>query len=143
MGPMTMIVRPSSGPSAGTVGSADCAYARILMGRRCRSTYTSTLKKKPSVTRMNGRATTDSIVCISRCVTVRKNGPAMTMGMASGRCIPTRSKGCGQPRAISCVRFGASTKNICTAIWPCASIKSISNVSVRRLLLDSSLSTDQ
>ena len=39
--------------------------------------------------------------------------------------------------------FRGVHKNICTAIWPCANIESISNASVPLLSLDSSLSTDQ
>ena len=100
-------------------------------------------RKTPPVTRMSGRATTASSGITTRCVMARKNGPGMTMAMASGRSIPTQLKACGRRHAIFCARFGASTKNICTAIWPCVNIKSISNASVPHLSLGSSPSTDQ
>ena len=140
---MRMIARPWWEPSVEKVASAGCACASIPMERRCRTTCTATPRKTPPVIRMSGKATTASSGITTRCVTARRNGHGMMMAMASGRSIPTLLKACGRAHVISCARFGASTKNICTAIWPCVNIKSISNASVPHLSLGSLPSTDQ
>jgi len=140
---MRMIVHPSSAPSAGRVGSAGCVCASIRMEKRCSNMCTAIPRKPPPVTRTNGRVITESSEITTLCVMARKNGRGMTMAMVFVRSLPTQWKACGQRHAIFCVRFGGSTKNICTAIWPCANIESISNASVPLLSLDSSLSTDQ
>ena len=140
---MRMIAPPSLGPWVELVGNVVCGFISIPMGRRCSNMCTARPRKTPPVTPMNGRATTKSSVSTTLCVTARKNGRGMTMAMASARSIPTRAKGSGQRRAIFCVRFAGFTRSICTPIWPWVNIKSISNVSVPRLSLGSSLSTDQ
>ena len=135
-------------PIVGTVGrhSGQCRL-RVRSPYRWQDVATARAwvhpNETPLVTLMNGRAITGSSVLTTRCVMGRKNGRAMTMAMASGRSTPTPSKACGRPRAIFCVPFAGSTRSICTTIWPCANIRSISNASVLSLSLDLSLSTDQ
>ena len=143
-GHMRMIARPSLGLSVGKVGSVVCACASIPMGRRCRQHVHGYTKKDTTCYTDEWQGYNRiQVVPTTPCVTARKNGRAMMTATASVRCIPTPSKACGQPRAIFCAHFVGSTRSICTTIWPCANIKSISNASVPRLLLGLSLSTDQ
>ncbi len=125
------------------VGNVACVCLSIRMARRCSPTSTATPRKTPLVKPMNGPGTTRSSACISPSVTARKNGRAMRTAMVFVRSTPIPSRVCVRRHGIFCAPCVESTRNICTTIWPCANIKSISNASVPRLSLGSSPSTDQ